>query len=129
MAGRPRVLLVDDDVDFVKINGAHLEKAGFEVIPAYDGTERLAKARETRPDGMILDYMMARPTEGAFVVQEMKEDPDLKDVPILLLTAVGAIHPWWKVQKDEYYLPVEVFLDKPVKPEQLVEEVRRLIRA
>ena len=129
MASRPKILLVDDDVDFVKINKAYLEGAGFEVVTAYDGTEGLAQARATRPDLMILDYMMARPTEGAFVAQEMKEDPELKDVPILLLTSVGAIHPWWRVQKDEYYLPVELFMDKPVKPERLIEEARKLIKA
>ena len=129
MGNRSRILLVDDDVDFVNITKAHLENAGFEVSTAYDGTEGLASARKERPDLVILDYMMARPTEGAFVAQEMKEDPELKDIPIILLTAVGAVHPWWKVQKDDYYLPVEVFLDKPVKPELLVEEARKLIKA
>jgi len=125
----PKVLLVDDDVDFVKINQAHLEKAGFEVLTAYDGQEGLERARQSRPDVMVLDYMMARPTEGAFVAQEMKDDPELKDIPILLLTSVGAKHPWWRVQKDDQYLPVDEFLDKPVPPERLVEEVRKLLKA
>jgi len=122
-----RILLVDDDVDFIRINKAFLEGAGFDVVVAYDGGEGLERARQERPDVIVLDYMMVRPTEGAFVAQELEDDPELKSVPVILLTAVGSAHPWWGVKKDDYYLPVDVFLDKPVKPERLVQEINALL--
>lgn len=127
MAEQKRVLLVDDDVDFVEIIRTVLEEAGFSVITAYEGGDGLKKAREARPHVIVLDYMMTRPTEGAFVAQELKDDPDLRDIPIVLLTSVGSVHPWWGVKKHEEYLPVDVFLDKPIQPERLVEEIRSLL--
>ncbi len=122
-----RVLLIDDDVDFVAIHKAYLEGAGFDVITAYDAEEGLALAREEKPDIVVLDYMMARPTEGSIVAIEMKEDAELKNIPILLLTSVRAKHPWWGVNKSESYLPVDVLLDKPVSAEQLAAEVSRML--
>lgn len=127
MAEQKRVLLVDDDVDFVEIIRTVLEEAGFNVITAYEGGDGLKKAREARPHVIVLDYMMTRPTEGAFVAQELKDDPDLRDIPIVLLTSVGSVHPWWGVKKHDEYLPVDVFLDKPIQPERLVEEIRSLL--
>jgi len=125
---KAKLLLIDDDVDFVRITKSFLESAGFDVDVAYDGGEGLEKARKDKPDLIFLDYMMLRPTEGAFVAQELKDDPQLKEVPILLLTAISSVHPWWGVQKDDRYLPVDVFIDKPVKPERLVEEIKRLLK-
>lgn len=127
MAQPTKVLLVDDDVDFVAINRAFLDKAGFTVVVAHDGREGLAKARVEKPDIVVLDYMMAKPTEGAFVAQVMKNDLNLRSIPIILITAIGTVEPWRDVQKDDYYLPVEVFLDKPVSPHRLAEEIGRLV--
>lgn len=124
-----KILLVDDDVDFVRINKAHLEAAGYEVLTAYDGEEGLIVARAEKPDVIVLDYMMTRPTEGSFVAQEIKEDPEIGKTPILLLTSVRAKHPWWRVQKSDSYLPVDVLLDKPVSAEKLVAEISRLVAA
>ena len=123
-----KILLIDDDADFVSIHKAHLLKAGFAVVTAYDGEEGMATARAEKPDLVILDYMMVRPTEGSIVALEFREDPQLKDVPILLLTSVRAKHPWWGVDKSEKYLPVDAFLDKPVTADRLIGEVNRLLR-
>lgn len=127
MAEQKRVLLVDDDVDFVEIIRTVLEEAGFSVITAHEGDDGLKKARKERPHIIVLDYMMTWPTEGAFVAQELKDDPDLRNIPIVLLTSVGSAHPWWGVKKHEEYLPVDVFLDKPIQPERLVQEIRSLL--
>lgn len=127
MAKGKRVLLVDDDEDFIEVTRTVLEEAGFDTVVAYDGDDGLRKARASRPDVIVLDYMMARPTDGAFVAQELDDDPDLRDVPVILLTSVGSVHPWWGVKKDDEYLPVDVFLDKPVKTERLIEEIESLL--
>ncbi len=122
-----KVLMIDDDVDFLRIHQAYLQKAGFTVVTAVDGDEGLIIARKDKPDLIILDYMMTRPTEGSIVALALRDDPELKDIPVLLLTAVRAKHPWWGVDKHDSYLPVDTVLDKPVSEERLVGEVKRLL--
>ena len=122
-----KVLLIDDDEDFVHIHKSYLEHAGYKVLTSYTGEEGLAIAKAEHPDVILLDYMMARPTEGSIIALEMRDDPELKDTPIVLLTSVRSKHPWWGVQKSEERLPVDVFLDKPVPPERLVAEIEQLV--
>ena len=123
----PKVLLVDDDPDFVRIHKAYLEHAGFQVTASYSGEEGISAALADKPNVVVLDYMMDRPTEGSFVALEFKENPRLRDIPILLVTSVRSKHPWWGVKQSDAYLPVEAILDKPVSPEKLVAEVSRLM--
>src|SRR3989337_703518 len=87
MGSPAKVLLVDDDPDFVEATKAILETKPFEVIVAYDGKEGLEKARGENPDVIILDVMMP-PPDGYAVCSELKRDPHCKKIPILLLTAV-----------------------------------------
>ncbi|MHB1414403.1 MAG: response regulator [Chloroflexota bacterium] len=123
-----RVLIVDDDVDFMRINGKVLRQDGYEVVEAYTGADGLEKARETKPDAVLLDFMMESNTEGASVAQALREDPDFKTTPILLVTAVRRIKPWWNgVKPDQEWLPVDKVLDKPVAPERLLAEVREVL--
>ncbi|MCL4465019.1 MAG: response regulator [Chloroflexi bacterium] len=122
-----KVLLIDDDEDFVAIHKAYLERAGFVVSACYSGDDGLDAARTEHPDVVVLDFMMARPTEGSLVAQALRDDPVLKTTPIILLTSVRAKHPWWGVQQDGDYLPVDILLDKPIEPERLVAEIRQLV--
>jgi CheY-like chemotaxis protein len=121
------VLLIDDDEDFVAIHKAYLERAGFKVAACYSGDEGLEAARAEHPDIVVLDFMMARPTEGSLVAQALRDDPSLKETPIILLTSIRSKHPWWGVQKGGDYLPVDVLLDKPIDPERLIAEIRQLV--
>jgi CheY-like chemotaxis protein len=122
-----KILLVDDDVDFVAITKAFLNAAGYTVLTAYDGDEGLALARAEKPDVIVLDYMMARPIEGSYVAQEIRQDPELTRTPIVLLTSVRAKHPWWRVERNDAHLPVDILLDKPVSAEKLVETVSQMV--
>jgi CheY-like chemotaxis protein len=122
-----KVLLIDDDEDFVQIHKSYLEHAGFKVLESYTGEEGLAIAKAEHPDIVVLDYMMARPTEGSFIALEIRDDPELKNTPIVLLTSVRSKHPWWGVQKNDEHLPVNVLLDKPISPERLVMEIQQLV--
>ncbi len=130
MSDKKRVLIIDDDIDFVRINQAVLEKGGYEVDVAYSGAEGVEKARENRPDAIILDFMMETSTAGAPVAQVLREDEQLKTVPILLVTAVRSIKPWWKgIQPDEEWLPVDKVLEKPVSAERLLAEIKAILPA
>jgi len=124
---RAKVLLIDDDVDFVRINRTFLERR-FDVAVAYDGTEGMARAREVRPDVIVLDVMMEELNEGFDVVREVRNDPDLQRTPIIMLTSVNRMLRPLHFEADEDWLPVSVFLDKPVSPERLMEEIDRLIQ-
>jgi CheY-like chemotaxis protein len=80
-----KVLLVDDDKDFVESTKAVLEEK-YEVIVAYDGNEGIKAARAEKPDLIILDVIM--PTEDGFsAAEEMKDDPEISGIPIMMLTS------------------------------------------
>jgi len=127
MGSQARILLVDDDPDFVEATKAILETKPFEVIVAYDGKEGLEKARRENPDVIILDVMMP-PPDGYAVCSELKRDPRYKKIPILLLTAVMQALPH-TLYTIEMGLRTEAddYIDKPVDPAELVRRVETLI--
>lgn len=124
-----KILLVDDDIDFIFIQKAMLEKEGFQVITAGDKIAGLERARAEKPDLAILDVMMTTEQEGYEMAREMKKDAALKDIPIIMLTSVDAITGLnlKEMAKDPKWLPVEAYLEKPVQPQQLLGEIKRLL--
>ena len=129
MNGKKKVLLVDDDADFVKMNGVTLEANGYEVISACNGAECLEKARAERPDLIILDVMMTTDSEGFGVARKLRKECEAtKDIPIIMLTSVHQRYPF-DFGPDETWLPVQTFLDKPVPPDRLLREVRAHLEA
>jgi len=123
-----RILVVDDDADIVEVLKTVLLASGYAVDTAASGTECLARVSEQRPDLVILDVMMDRDTEGFHVSYKLKGDVATKDIPILMLTAIGKKFGYqFSREKDEDYLPVEDFLEKPVEPRELVKHVEALL--
>ncbi|MCL4465021.1 MAG: response regulator [Chloroflexi bacterium] len=129
MRERPLVLIIDDDVDYVRINRRLLERHGYDVVTAAVGFEGVEQARDHHPDAIILDFMMESNTAGAAVAQQLSEDEKLKDIPIILITAARTVKPWWgdKLSPNEDWLPVSKVMDKPVNPEQLLAELDELL--
>jgi len=84
-----KVLIIDDDFDLVEAMRITLEAAGFEVIDAQDGEKGLALIRTEAPDLVLLDVMMSAMDEGFHVAYRIREEPAIKDTPIVMLTAVG----------------------------------------
>jgi len=123
-----RILVVDDDIDIVEALKTVLEASGYRVATAFSGTEALARVAESAPDLIILDVMMDSDTEGFHVSYKLKGDPATKNIPILMLTAVGKKFGMkFSPEEDEDYLPVEGFLEKPVEPRELVKQVEALL--
>ncbi|HIC91652.1 MAG TPA: response regulator transcription factor [Syntrophaceae bacterium] len=126
--GIKKILMVDDDPDFVEATKLILEHKAYEVIVAYDGIEGLKKAKTEPPDLIILDVMMPK-MDGYQVCAKLKEDPKYCNIPILLLTAVGRA-----IQATEYTKEMGMrteaddYVDKPIEPSELVSRVENLLK-
>ncbi|HPD14725.1 MAG TPA: response regulator transcription factor [Planctomycetota bacterium] len=127
-AGKKRILLTDDDPDIVEALKTVLEASGFEVDTAPNGQECLRKLRASKPDLLILDVMMTTETEGFHVAYEIRHDPKLRDLPVLMLTAIEQKTGFkFSPTSDEDYLPVEQFVTKPIEPDELLKRVNELL--
>lgn len=143
-----RVLIIDDDENIVKYLSVALSKSGYEPIGAYDGKEGLEKVEEVHPDLIVLDIMMPKKT-GWVVFRQLRSDDEYKSIPVIMLTSITDVlemeestsatdEPEYEglrevvrkaVQqmREEGLEKPEMFIDKPVDPNELVESVRSLI--
>lgn len=130
-----KILIVDDDPDIVEAMRMPLEANNYQVVSAYSAKEGLEKILKERPDLVILDVMMETTTEGfhfAYKVRSEAPDSPYKDfraLPILIITAIHKATPFrFSPRKDEEFLPVEDFIEKPIEPRVLLEKVSRLLK-
>ena len=123
-----KVLVIDDDQDFLDINRVVLEKAGYTVDTATTPEEGLQKVKDGTPDLVVLDVMMPHGYEGFDVAKKIREDLKLMRLPVVILTSVHETKKVpYRFAPDEEYLPVDVFLDKPVEPDALVATVQEML--
>jgi two-component system alkaline phosphatase synthesis response regulator PhoP len=122
-----KILLVDDDPDMVDAVRAILESKRYEVAAAYGGMEGLEKARTENPDLIVLDVMMPD-RDGYEVCKELKADPELSNIPVLLLTAVVSHIPTTRyTQQMGLETEADDYIDKPVEPKELVRRIETLL--
>jgi len=123
-----KILIIDDDKDIQDAVRMVLEDHGFNVASAYGPEEGMAKVKSENPDLLILDVLMPTNYEGFDVARKIREELKMKELPILLLTAVHTEKQVpYRFAPHEEYLPVDYFLDKPVKPSVLLEKVNELL--
>ena len=122
-----RILLVDDDPDFVAITQMTLTSAGFEVLSASCGSEAMALMRVNKPDLVILDVMMSGVLDGIQTAREIRSDSRTQNVPILMVSSITNSAFAGLLPKEET-LPADNFLVKPIDSSLLVAEAKRLIR-
>jgi len=129
--GQSKFLIVDDYPYITEGMTVVLENKGYEVRSALDSDQGLDRLKEARPDLIILDVMMRTSQEGFEFAREIKQNAQFKDIPILMLTAVKQKKglDFKPAAGDEAGLPVQAFLDKPVKPDLLIEKVQDLLSA
>jgi CheY-like chemotaxis protein len=108
----------------VDVTKTVLESNGFEVEVAYNGGDARKAAVKAKPDAIVLDVMMETKTAGFEVARWLRSEPGTKNIPVIMLTAVNQEFPF-KFGADEIWLPVDVFLEKPVTPEQLLSAVKK----
>lgn len=127
-----RILLIDDDPDIRLTLRLPLEKAGYKVDEADSYTQGQIAVKEIKPDLIVLDVMMDTATAGfQFALDLHSKDPDsefkeLRETPIIMLTAIHSTTPL-RFSPDDDFLPVDIFLEKPVEPDVLLAKVRELL--
>jgi CheY-like chemotaxis protein len=121
-----KILIIDDDPDFVKTTGIILKSAGYDIIEAYSGKEGLEKSESEKPDLYIIDLMMETYSEGSKVVEALIEKPETRDKPRIMITSVDLKGPWASYPQDEW-LSCDYILQKPVAPNDLLEYVERVL--
>jgi twitching motility two-component system response regulator PilH len=126
-----KVLVVDDDPDVRLFNVTVVEENGFTPLEASNGEEGLKLLKEEKPDLVILDVLMPRQS-GIRLYRELKTDKSLKDIKVILLSGI-AKKTFLRSQKaltefggEEIPAP-EIYLEKPVEPEELAEAINKYI--
>ena len=120
-----QVLIADDDPVFVAAVSAVL-RTRYEVRTASNGTEALEEVAKQPPDLVILDVMMDYMSEGFDVARKLREDPETKSIPLIMLTGVDERYDY-REEVEESWVPCDRYLEKPVEPETLLAEVEALI--
>lgn len=121
MSEKKKVLLVDDDPDFVEAVKVIVENGGYEVRVAYDGQEGLEAVAEERPDIIVLDVMMPV-MNGHEACAKLKSDEKTADIPIILLTAVAdRVTTSTYTHRDMLESEADDYIPKPVEPKDLLE--------
>ena len=128
MSAAGKILVVDDDPDFVEYTRIVLESQGYEVQTAATSDVALQMMREDRPDVALLDVMMSYVLDGLNLTRQMRDDPELKDVPIVMISAIVSREEAGVFPTDEY-LSVDAFLTKPVDPAVWLDQVAKLVHS
>jgi CheY-like chemotaxis protein len=127
MSDKKYILVVDDDPDLVETVAMMLESKGCEVGMAYDGIEGEESIKQRRPDLVILDIMMPR-KDGYVLCSELKANPETRDIPVILLTAVGEAVPSTRYSHaDGMATEADEYIPKPIDTESLWEAVTNLL--
>ena len=121
-----KVLIIDDDPDFVRSTGMILKSAGYEVLEAFSGKEGLEKSESEKPDLYIIDLMMETYSEGSKVAEALSANEETKKKPRIMMTAVDLKGPWDSYPGDNR-LACDFILQKPVAPENLLKYVEKAL--
>jgi CheY-like chemotaxis protein len=125
-----KVLVIDDDPSFTTAMTPVLESRGYQVEAAYNKKEALEKIEKSRPDLILLDIMMERLADGFDICYKLKHNPELSKIPILAVSAINKeIGFRFSPGTDGEYFEADDFVEKPVKPENLLERVEKLLKA
>ena len=124
-----RILIVDDDPDILAALSAILSNANFDVVSADSKKSGLEKLISSKPDLAVLDVMMETNQAGFELTREIRKLSEFKKLPIIMLTGVGDITGvnFEAAMSDSDWLPADAYVEKPIEPEELIEEINSLL--
>jgi CheY-like chemotaxis protein len=126
VSGPKKILVIDDDPDFIEYARIVLESASYRVLTAADAASGLAIVREQHPDLIITDVMMSYTLEGISVTRAIRADPELASIPVIVITAI-ARSPDADLFPSDEHPAAEGFLTKPVDPDTLLSTIERCL--
>jgi len=128
MAPTAKIMVVEDNLDEAKLIKMVLEGEGYEAVCAFNGKEALEKVASEKPDLIVLDIMMPE-MDGFAFCSELRSTAGNEDVPVVLLTGVAKhIHDTKYPLDGVLRADAQEYLEKPVKPEELLQTISRLLQ-
>lgn len=121
-----KILIVDDDPDFVEVSRIVLEKAGHTTLSAASGNECYKQMKAEKPDLVILDVMMDTVLDGLTITQRIHEDEEINQIPIIMVTSIANTDYAALFPTDEY-IHINAFMSKPVEPAELIRQINKLL--
>lgn len=119
-----KILVVDDDPDFVEATSTLLEARGYDVITASDGEDGFERAKKDHPSLILLDVMMKYDTQGFDIAKNLHAEELTKGIPVVMITGVRREKNLpFSFEPDEDWLPVKAVIEKPIKPDALLSIV------
>lgn len=130
MIAQKRLIIIDDDPDFVEPIKSILEEAGYEVDRAFNPRDGFQALKARHYDLLLLDVMMGRGAEGIALARKIRKDPGLREMPVLIITGVreqiAFLFPGQAVHPN--FVDVDELVEKPVEPALLLEKVSTLLK-
>ena len=122
-----KILVIDNDADFVESVCALLNAKGYKAIFANSGKEGIEKLQSEKVDMVLLDIMMERRTEGIEVVKKIKNNIETQNIPVIIITGIRKkLNLTFGFEVDEKWLPAKTILEKPVKPEVILKTIEEI---
>ena len=121
-----KILIVDDDTDFVFFTKTVLEQNGYEVISAGTGNQGMTILARENPQLVILDVIMSSVLDGFTMSRHMAEDPTFKDIPIIMVTSIANTDYSTLFPADEN-VNINAFLTKPINPADLIKTIKEIL--
>ncbi|MBN2179392.1 MAG: response regulator [Deltaproteobacteria bacterium] len=128
MTAKKKILVIDDDMDFLMATKLILESGGYEVFLAEDGKSGVDMVKSVAPDLTITDMMMETWGEGFAVVSKIRSMEQGKDMPLIVLSAVDLQGPYQSYEPSDEFPKVNMVLHKPVKADDLLKYAKQLLR-
>lgn len=126
---RQKILIVDDDLDFVQAISAVLESKSYRVVAAHNKEEAMERIKQERPDVILLDIMMDKLTDGFTICYKLKHDPGLKKIPVFAISAITERTGFkFSPKTDGEYFEADDYAEKPIEPAELLARIENLLR-
>jgi CheY-like chemotaxis protein len=123
---KAKILIVDDDTDFVFFTRTVLERSGYEVISAGTGSQGMSMLAREKPQLVVLDVIMSSVLDGLTMSRRMAEEPAFRNIPIIMVTSIANTDYSTLFPADES-VNISAFLTKPIKAEDLTGKIEEIL--
>ena len=128
MEKKPRLLLVDNDREFIRKMKTDLEDSGFEILYSHTGLEARQMVEYDQPDIVVAEVMLERHDSGFDLAKHVKGDPRFRHIPVILLTRLTQLTGYqFSLKNEGYWMKADDYIEKPLSAADLVSRINRLL--